>query len=128
MMNLAGLITAIVIPRIIIIILHFAGRLIKIRKGGHQRWMKNSGLIIMIIIAAIITSNTLYGRLNFKTEEVTIKIKGLNKDLDGLKIVQLSDLHLPGFYKYRKVLQKVMFDVSSLKPDLILNTGDFIDY
>jgi hypothetical protein len=72
--------------------------------------------------------STFYGRFNFKTEEVTIKIKGLNRDLDGLKIVQLSDLHLPCFYNHRKLLQKVMYDVNSMKPDLILNTGDFIDF
>ena len=82
----------------------------------------------MVLIFSIIALGTLYGRFNFKTEAVTIKIKGLNKDLDGLKIVQLSDMHLAGFYHHSKLLQKVINEVNSYEPDLVLNTGDFVNY
>ena len=128
LMNLTGMITAVVVPRVILNVLHFTGKLIKIKSGGHLRWLTNSGLTIMVIIFSIVAFGTLYGRFNFKTEAVTIKIKKLNKDLDGLKIVQLSDMHLSCFYHHRMVLQKVMDKVNSYKPDLILNTGDFISY
>ena len=128
MMNLTGLFIAVVLPRIILDILHFSGKLIRIKRGGHVRYLTNTGLIIMIIVLSIIGLSTFHGRFNFKTEEVTIKIKNLNSDLDGLKIVQLSDMHLPCFYNNDKVLLKVMYKVNSLKPDFILNTGDFIDF
>ena len=128
LMSLTGMICAVVAPRIILIIFHFSGRLARSKSGGHLRWLTNTGMTIMIMIFSIITFATFYGRFNFKTEAVTIKIKGLNKDLDGLKIVQLSDMHLAGFYHHRKVLQKVMEKVNTYKPDLILNTGDFVSY
>jgi predicted MPP superfamily phosphohydrolase len=128
MMNMTGMIVAVVIPRIILNILHFSGKLSRLKKGDHVRLLTNTGLVIMIVVLSIIGVSTFHERFNFKTEEVTIKIKGLNNDLDGLKIVQLSDMHLPCFYNHRKLLQKVMFDVNALKPDLILNTGDFIDF
>ncbi|MEI6049531.1 MAG: metallophosphoesterase [Bacteroidota bacterium] len=127
-MNLTGMIIAVVIPRAIIILFHFTGRLIRIKHGGHIRWLTNTGATIMVLIFSIIALSTLYGRFNFKTENVTIKIKGLNKDIDGLKIVQLSDMHLSGFYHHRKLLQKVMNEVNLMKPDLILNTGDFVSF
>jgi uncharacterized protein len=128
MMNMIGMIIAVVIPRIILIILHFSGKLSRLKKGDHVRLLTNTGLVIMIIILTIIGFSTFYERFNFKTEEVTIKIKNLNSDLDGLRIVQISDLHLPSFYNHRKLLQKVMDDVNTLRPDLLLNTGDFIDF
>ena len=128
MMNMTGLIVAIVIPRIILDILHFTGKLVRIKKGDHIRSLTNAGLIIMIAFLTIIGFSTFHGRFNFKTEEVTIKIKDLKTDLDGLRIVQLSDMHLPCFYNHRKLLQKVMYEVNALKPDLLLNTGDFIDF
>jgi predicted MPP superfamily phosphohydrolase len=128
LLNLTGMIIAVVIPRVILNIFHFTGKLIRIKRGGHLRWLTNTGLIIMVIIFSLVAMGTLYGRFNFKTEEVTIKIKGLNKDFDGLKIVQLSDMHLAGFYHHRMLLQKVMDEVNSYKPDLILNTGDFVSF
>ena len=128
LMSMTGIIIAVVVPRAILIILHFSGRLVKIKKGGHLRSLTNTGLIIMVLIFSIITLGTITGRVNFKTESVTIKIKGLTNDLDGLKIVQLSDFHLAGFYHSRMLLQKVMDDVNSYKPDLILNSGDFVSY
>jgi len=128
MMNLTGIVIAVVIPRVILNILHFSGKLIRIKNGGHLRWLTNTGLTIMLIILTIISISLLYGRFNFKTEEVTINIKGLNKDLDGLKIIQLSDMHLTTFYHHKNLLQKVMNEVNTNKPDLILNTGDFVSY
>ena len=128
MMNMTGLIIAVVIPRVILDILHFTGKLVRIKKGDHIRSLTNTGLIIMLVFLTIIGLSTFHGRFNFKTEEVTIKIKDLKTDLDGLRIVQLSDMHLPCFYNHRKLLQKVMYEVNALKPDLLLNTGDFIDF
>jgi predicted MPP superfamily phosphohydrolase len=125
---MTGMIIAVVAPRIILVIFHFPGRLVKIKNGSHLRWLTNTALTIMVLIFSIIALGTLHGRFNFKTEAVTIKIKGLNKDLDGLKIVQLSDLHLSGFYHHRKLLQNVMEEINTYEPDLILNTGDFVSY
>jgi predicted MPP superfamily phosphohydrolase len=128
MLNLKGMIMAVVIPRLILVICHFSGRLARIKSGGYIGWLTNTGFITAILIFTIFASGTLHGRFNFKTEDVTIKIKGLNKDLDGFRIVQLSDLHLAGFYHHRKLLQKVIEDVNNLNADLILNTGDFVSY
>jgi predicted MPP superfamily phosphohydrolase len=128
MLNLRGMIAAVIVPRIIIIILHYSGVLIRIRHGGYIKWLTNTGMIIMVVMVFILSYGTLFGRFNFKTEAVTVNIKGLNKDLDGLKIVQLSDIHLSGFYHHQKLLRKVMDEVNNLKPDLILNTGDFVSF
>jgi uncharacterized protein len=128
LMNMTGTICAVVVPRVILILFHFTGKLIRIRRGGHISWLTNTGLIISILIFSVIVFTTFYSRFNFSTENVEIKIKGLNKDLDDFKIVQLSDMHLSSFYKHGKSLQKVIDKVNALKPDLILNTGDFVTY
>jgi len=128
LMNFTGVICAIVVPRLLLIVLHYTGRLFRIRKGGYVKWLTYSGLTISILIFSVITFGTFYTRFNFITENVEIKIKGLNNDLDGLRIVQLSDLHLSAFYNHSKSLRGVMDRVNALKPDLILNTGDFVTY
>ena len=128
MMNLTGMVIAIIFPRAILIILHFTGKLLKLKSGNHLRWLTNLGMIFMLGIILVIGLSTFYERFNFTTEEITIKIKGLNKDLDGLKIVQLSDMHLSSFYHHKKELQKVMEEVNELKPDILINTGDFVTF
>jgi len=128
MMNLTAIMIAVVFPRAIIIILHFTGKLINLKNGFHLRWLTNSGLVLMLVIFSTIAVSSLWGRFNFKTEYIIINIKGLNKDLDGLKIVQLSDMHLTSFYRHKKQLQRVITEVNQLNPDLLVNTGDFISY
>ena len=124
--NLSGMIAAVVFPRTLLIIFHFSGWLARKKTGGHIRILTNSGLLISILIFLIIAEGTLKGRFNFKTENITVKIKGLKPDLDGLKIVQISDLHLTSFYHHQEVLENVMTKINELNPDLLINTGDFI--
>ena len=127
-MNLTGMYCAVVFPRVLISFLHFSGKLLRFRKGGHIRWLTESGILISLVIFTVIALGTLVGRFNFKTEEVTIRIEELDPRLEGLKIVHISDLHLAGFHRHKNRLQEAMNEVNSLQPDLIINTGDFISY
>lgn len=128
MMALNGTFSAILFPRVVLDLLHFTGKLIRIRKTGHIRALTNAGIFIWIILFAIIVSGTQTGKFDFRTEEVVIKVDGLNKDLEGLTIVQLSDIHISCFHRNKAVLESVMDKVNSYKPDILINTGDFVNY
>ncbi|MGP8153836.1 MAG: metallophosphoesterase [Smithella sp.] len=58
--------------------------------------------------------------------ERSIQIPHLPKSLEGLKVVQISDLHV-GPYLGEKVLRHVVKLVNELAPDLVFITGDVID-
>jgi uncharacterized protein len=127
-MQFMGMFAAVVLPRALFIIFHFAGKLFRLRHGGYSKTMSASGLIIGLAMFSAIAVSTLHGRFNFRTESITMNIKGLPKDLDGLRIVQISDLHLSGFYHHSVQLMKVMDEINGLKPDIIINTGDFVTF
>jgi hypothetical protein len=128
LMNLTGMIFAVVAPRILLIIFHFSGKIKQRTTGGFIRSRTWKGLIISSVIFLIIAVGSLIGRFNFRTEEVTIRIEGLPRELDGLKIIHFSDLHLVSFYHHHDLLEKLIERVNSYKPDLIINSGDFINY
>ncbi len=55
-----------------------------------------------------------------------VVLKRLPKALDGLTIVQITDLHASGFLPGEKV-RRIVETVNGLHPDLILLTGDIVD-
>ncbi len=69
----------------------------------------------------------LFGRWDYTLEEVVVKIPGLSKALDGLTLVQLSDIHLGVFVGDRE-LRSALELTRRAKPDLVVLTGDLIDY
>ncbi|MBI4464189.1 MAG: metallophosphoesterase, partial [Acidobacteria bacterium] len=58
--------------------------------------------------------------------EQSIPIPNLPRSLEGLTIVQVSDLHV-GAYIREKDLRRVVDLVNPLRPDLLVITGDVID-
>jgi hypothetical protein len=57
---------------------------------------------------------------------VDIPVEGLAPDLDGLRIVQISDLHIAPTTRLAYV-QRVVAMTEELAPDLIALTGDIVD-
>jgi hypothetical protein len=128
LMQVTGIASAIMLPRAIIIITHFTGKFLKRKTNNHINWLTNAGLATASVIFFIIAAGILYGRFNIRVDSVEIKIEGLHKDLDGFRIVQTSDMHLASFYRHKNVLSGFVDKMNSLKPDLIINTGDFVAY
>jgi uncharacterized protein len=58
--------------------------------------------------------------------DVEIPIEGLPKSLVGLRIVQISDLHISATIR-RPFVEQVVETVNALKPDLVALTGDLVD-
>jgi predicted MPP superfamily phosphohydrolase len=81
------------------------------------------------VAAAIPTGILLYGcaieRERFRVEEVTIPFANLPADLEGFRILQLSDVHRSAFLS-QEDLTRVVDACRELKPELIIHTGDFI--
>jgi predicted MPP superfamily phosphohydrolase len=61
-----------------------------------------------------------------RVERVDIRVAGLHPDLEGLRIVQISDLHV-GPNIGRRYVQRVVDLSRPLNPDLIVLTGDIVD-
>jgi len=64
-------------------------------------------------------------RLNYQVRHVEIPLANLPPALEGMKIVQISDIHLSGYMNRRDVRRAVEM-ANELGADLAVVTGDFI--
>ncbi|PLW99332.1 MAG: hypothetical protein C0591_02965 [Marinilabiliales bacterium] len=64
---------------------------------------------------------------DFKVFEHKIKLPNLPADFEGIKIVQISDIHL-GSWNLVKPLEQAVEKINNLEADLILFTGDLVNF
>lgn len=82
-----------------------------------------------MLAGAVPFMTTVYGfaaeRLNYQVRRIEIPIANLPPALDGMKIVQLSDIHLSG-YMPRSQVRRAVDMANDLGGHLAVVTGDFI--
>jgi predicted MPP superfamily phosphohydrolase len=67
----------------------------------------------------------LIGRHNYQVHQVDLPVSGLPPELDGLRIAQLSDIHI-GSYMSAAEVRRAVGLANELKPHLSVVTGDFV--
>jgi predicted MPP superfamily phosphohydrolase len=60
-------------------------------------------------------------------KEVTLKLDRLPKEMNGIRVVQFSDVHL-GFHYTSEHLSRLGAAINRLQPDVICFTGDLVDH
>jgi uncharacterized protein len=64
-------------------------------------------------------------RTRFRVREVDVPVAGLHPDLQGLRLLQLTDIHLSAFLSAQE-LERVIHASNETKPHLAFVTGDMI--
>ena len=86
--------------------------------------------MLSIGIITTTSASTLTGLYNARKGPTIMKtnvpINNLHKDMEGLKIAQISDLHVGPTIK-KGYVESVVNKVNELNPDLIAITGDMVD-
>lgn len=84
-----------------------------------KKWIKIS--LIIIVFAGLLAGYLVWGNSSVGVTEYTVSPANLPKSFNGFRIVQVSDLHND---KFSGLLEKI----SDAKPDIIVLTGDLIDF
>ncbi len=87
--------------------------------------MKKFILRFLLAVFIIFAVSIWPGNNWLQISNYTFKSKNVPQEFNGFKIVQISDLHCKEFGKHNSRLLK---HVKKLKPDIIVLTGDVIDY
>lgn len=79
-----------------------------------------------LVVAGLVLLAGYVGSKRLVVREVEARVPGLEAALDGLRIVQISDLHV-GPHTSRRFMGRVADTVAGAAPDVIAVTGDLVD-
>lgn len=102
-------------------------RLCLLRGPGLQSmWLRRTGWMVLALGALFWLVGIYQAHQLPRVKHLVIELRNLPKDLEGFRIVQLSDMHL-GEWKDGTHLAQIVDTVNRLAPDLVAITGDFVD-
>jgi len=97
------------------------------RKMDRSEFLYQMGLVLAAIPFASILYGVTKGKFNYKVIRERIAFKNLPGSFRGLKIVQISDMHLGSFNRKFEPIEKAVELINEQEPDLILFTGDLVN-
>ena len=81
---------------------------------------------VALLLVTVLLSAGYFGAGHLVVRRVDVAVPGLAPEFEGLRIAQLSDLHV-GPHTSRRFLSRIVSATTELAPDLIAVTGDLID-
>lgn len=94
---------------------------------SRREFLLASGLLAPPALCLGFTGYGVSQRDNFRINRMELPLRGLPRELDGVTIAHVSDIHL-GKFTDERVLRRVVEATNDLRSDMILFTGDLIDF
>lgn len=95
-----------------------------IKEININSWKSKWNIIIIIVLALLLIIYIRFQNKSIEVEKIEVEIENLSNELSGLRIVHLSDLHIPD---NGPSIKNIIKEVENQKPDVIVMTGDIID-
>lgn len=105
-------------------LLGFIPQIFRKRRWNTGLWI---GLPLGVMVFSMMWWGVLVGRREIQTVSVDISSPKIPESFNGYKIAQLSDLHLGTWGNDTTFISHLVDSVNSLKPDLIVFTGDLVN-
>ena len=87
--------------------------------------LRTAGMLASAIPGALLGFGVLVERTAFRVREMDISVPGLHPDLEGLRLVQLSDIHLSPYLSEQE-FARVVDAANELRGQIVFVTGDLI--
>ena len=91
------------------------------------RFISVIGAVLSVILFVLMWWGALFTRLSLDVREVTVPVSNLPRPFEGYRMVQISDIHTGTFGSNPGFLARMVEKINSLRPDIILFTGDIVN-
>jgi predicted MPP superfamily phosphohydrolase len=96
------------------------------KKGKRLAWLPIVGNTFAVVLFVLLAWG-IADRKNVSVRELEVSIDGLPTTFDGLKIVQITDVHVGCLDGAREYLKSLVEISNSYNPDIVMLTGDLIN-
>lgn len=124
---LIGTALCLIVPEVLAApIFALASRLRRYRKLS--LWTSRIGWWVGIFFLLTMLFGFTLGYRQIQVKEFTYESPRLPKAFDGYRIVQISDLHLGTLRGREGVVRNIVHEINACEPDLVVFTGDLVNY
>ncbi len=117
----------VVIPTLIFALLSLIGKGVGLAFPSAARIVDYLALLISFAWIGISLYGILFGWKKVSVDNVTVSSARIPESFNGYRIVQLSDFHIGTYASAPGCVDHIVDMVNSLKPDLIVFTGDLVN-
>lgn len=118
---------SIYIPKILFTIVSLFSQLPRLWGRKPVIWPTLAGAALAAVVFVMMWWGALVTRFSIDVSEVTIESDKVPEAFDGLRIVQISDLHVGTYGSSTGFVEKLVDRINSLNPDIIVFTGDIVN-
>ena len=93
---------------------------------GRSRFLSRVGIMLGVIPFVSLTYGILRNPYRYRLHRHTVRLKGLPALLDGLRIVQISDIHA-GSFTFKNPIKNGIELINEQEPDIVFFTGDLVN-
>jgi len=93
----------------------------------HFTFFTKIGIVVWAFLFFAILYGILFGKFNFKVRKQILAFEHLPLAFDGLKILQISDIHIGSFNHRYKKLEKAIRLINKQNADFVFFTGDLVN-
>jgi predicted MPP superfamily phosphohydrolase len=91
-----------------------------------SKWMTYSAMILGAIPILSLTYGMARNPYRYQLHKTRVPVKNLHPDLQGLKIIQISDIH-SGSFLFREPVERSIEMINAERPDIVFFTGDLVN-
>lgn len=94
---------------------------------SRSKFITQIGLVLAAVPFISLIGGILKGRFDFRVEHLKLSFPDLPKSFHGLKIVQVSDIHIGSFKGFERQVEEAITMVNAQNGDYLLFTGDLVN-
>lgn len=118
---------SIYIPKYIFIIFDLISLIPELAHHKRIKIVSIIGGIISVVVFLLMWWGALINRFSIDVKTVNVEIENLPDEFNGFTILQFSDFHVGTYGNDTIFVQQVVDEINSIKPDLIVFTGDIVN-